>query len=603
MSIGQGTKLGPYEVQDFIGQGAMGVVYRAYHAQLERVGAIKVMQAITPDADTVARFRHEAQAIAKLRHANIVDVYDFGEYQGTPYMIVEYIPGGSLAGTMAHGALDQATALKYLRGIAAGLDYAHGHGVVHRDVKPANVLLTNEGTPVLADFGLAKLLQGSSLKSMTGVTTGTPAYMAPEQVTGHQVGPAADRYSLATIAYEMLTGVIPFDGEGLMELLYAQVHRLPPAASSRNAALAPAVDDVLLKGLAKDPAARWASAAEFIDALESALAAPPAKVAAKTMVMAPPVASTRRLTKRAAAAPAPLETAWFDPETVAVAYPSPPPPVAPVKRSHRRQVIALAAVLVLLLLMGVCAVVNSQAVTLAVDPGITVPGGVVKATATHVPANQAGEVQLWSVVNTYFFAADANGDMTLEMTVPSDIELGKHVVKICWAGTCHQQAPLRVVSGVAEVPSSTPVANNTPGASPTTSRSPGSTPRPGSSPTPRSTPTSGSTPRPTSFPTSTPKSTPTPTPTPSVTLISVSSALNTKLTFNNFYGGAASIYVCQDGNCYPFAGNPLSVSPGSSTVTFKTPVGIKPTSSLLHIGPARVMTGCCGNSAYVTVGI
>src|SRR5205823_1200189 len=148
VSIGQGTKLGPYEVQDFIGQGAMGVVYRAYHAQLERIGAIKVMQAISPDADTVARFRHEAQAIAKLRHPNIVDVYDFGEFQGTPYMIVEYIPGGSLAAMMAHGPLDQATALRYLHGIAAGLDYAHGHGVVHRDIKPANVLLTNEGTPV-----------------------------------------------------------------------------------------------------------------------------------------------------------------------------------------------------------------------------------------------------------------------------------------------------------------------------------------------------------------------------------------------------------------------------------------------------------------------
>src|SRR3989454_1484829 len=325
----------------------MGVVYRAYHAQLERTGAVKVMQAITPDPDTVARFRHEAQAIAKLRHPNIVDVYDFGEYQGTPYMIVEYIPGGSLAGTMAHGAPDQATALKYLRGIAAGLDYAHGHGVVHRDIKPANVLLTNEGTPVLADFGLAKLLQGSSLKSMTGVTTGPPAYMAPEQVTGHQVGPAADRYSLATIAYEMLTGVIPFDGEGLMELLYAQVHRLPPAASSRNAALATEADGVLMKGLAKDPAARWATATEFVDALESALTAPPAKVVAKTMVMAPPVTSTRRVTKRAAA-PAPVETVLIDPETVAVAYPSPPPPAAPVKRSHRRQLIALAAILVLL---------------------------------------------------------------------------------------------------------------------------------------------------------------------------------------------------------------------------------------------------------------
>ncbi|TMF69539.1 MAG: serine/threonine protein kinase, partial [Chloroflexi bacterium] len=396
MSIGQGTKLGPYEVQDFIGQGAMGVVYRAYHAQLERTGAIKVMQAITPDPDTVARFRHEAQAIAKLRHPNIVDVYDFGEYQGTPYMIVEYIPGGSLAGTMAHGAPDQATALKYLRGIAAGLDYAHGHGVVHRDIKPANVLLTNEGTPVLADFGLAKLLQGSSLKSMTGVTTGTPAYMAPEQVTGHQVGPAADRYSLATIAYEMLTGVIPFDGEGLMELLYAQVHRLPTPPSARVASLGTEVDAVLMKGLAKDPASRWASATEFVDALESALSAPPAEVLAKTMVMAPPVASTRRLTKRGAPPPPPAETVLFDPETVAVAYPSPPPPAAPARRSRRRQVIALAAVLILLLIMGVCAVITTQAITLNVNPNLTVPGGVVKVTATHLPANQAAEVELLS---------------------------------------------------------------------------------------------------------------------------------------------------------------------------------------------------------------
>src|SRR2546430_12474997 len=237
----------------------MGVVYRAYHSELERTGAVKVMQAITPDPDTVARFRHEAQAIARLRHPNIVDVYDFGEFQGTPYMIVEYIPGGSLAGRMAEGGLDRRTALRYLRGIAAGLDYAHSRGVVHRDVKPANVLLAADDSPVLADFGLAKLLQGSSLKSMTGVTTGTPAYMAPEQVTGHQVGPAADRYSLATIAYAMLAGVLPLDGEALVEALYAQVHREPPAPSSRQASLSAGVDAVMLRALAKDPAARWNS--------------------------------------------------------------------------------------------------------------------------------------------------------------------------------------------------------------------------------------------------------------------------------------------------------------------------------------------------------
>src|SRR2546421_10664222 len=254
----------------------MGLVYKAYHAALERTGAVKVMQAISPDVDTVARFRHEAQAIAKLRHPNSVDVYDFGEFQGTPYMIVEYVPGGSLAARMVQGNLDRPSALRYLRGIAAGLDYAHGHGVVHRDVKPANVLLTADDAPVLADFGLAKLLQGSSLKSMTGVTTGTPAYMAPEQVTGGKVGPASDRYSLATIAYEMLTAVIPFDGEALMELLYAQVHREPPAPSSRNPSLGPQVDEVIKRGLAKDPATRWDSATTFIDALAAALEGAPA---------------------------------------------------------------------------------------------------------------------------------------------------------------------------------------------------------------------------------------------------------------------------------------------------------------------------------------
>ena len=510
MAIATGTRLGQYEVQDFLGQGAMGVVYRAYHSELERTGAVKVMQAITPDPGTVARFRHEAQAIARLRHPNIVDVYDFGEFQGTPYMIVEYVPGGSLADRMSDGHLDQPTALRYLRGIAAGLDYAHGHGVVHRDVKPANVLLTADDSPVLADFGLAKLMQGSSLKSMTGVTTGTPAYMAPEQVTGGEVGPAADRYSLATIAYEMLTGVIPFDGEALMELLYAQVHRYPSAPSARRSALGPAVDAVVMRGLAKNPTDRWPSCGAFVEALAAALAAEPAPSIVPTMVMAPPIARTKPVTRTKPVG----RTAVMEPEapeTEAVAYPSPPAASAPrvgsasrarPKLTRRRVAVGVAALLILLLLLGVCAVV-AQATTLAVSPTRAARGETVRVTATHVPANQAGEVQLHSVVHTFPFQADSRGQVAIDMTVPEDAELGQHVVKICWDNTCHRDAMLRVVSGVAEVPPPG-AGGSSPGAGPSQSPSAGSTP----TSTPRTSPTPGSTPR--STPTS-PASSPTPT--------------------------------------------------------------------------------------------
>jgi protein kinase-like protein len=473
VAIGQGTRLGQYEVQDFIGQGAMGVVYRAYHAQLERTGAIKVMQAITPDPDTVARFRREAQAIAKLRHPNIVDVYDFGEHNGTPYMIVEYIPGGSLAGRMQHGPLDVATSLRYLRGIAAGLDYAHNHGVVHRDVKPANVLMTNEESPVLADFGLAKLLEGSSLKSMTGVTTGTPAYMAPEQVTGNKVGPPADRYSLATIAYEMLTGVIPFEGEPLMQLLYSQVHRMPPSASSRNPALSPEVDAVLNRGLAKDPAARWGSSTELVEALAGAVSAQPSKVLAETMVMASPMA-TQAIARTAVAPP---QRGFVEEETT-LAYPSPPPPAAVARRSHhrRRWIAGAAAAVVLVLLLGLCAVV-ANATTLDINPNRTVQGGRVTVTATHVPASQVGEIQLLSKLHTYLFWADANGNVSVEIAVPNDIELGNHTVRICWNNACHKQTQLRVVGSVVEA-SPTPIASPSPSpsAKPSPSRAPSPSP-------------------------------------------------------------------------------------------------------------------------------
>jgi serine/threonine-protein kinase len=557
----------------------MGLVYRAYHSQLERTGAVKVLQAIAPDRDTTARFRREAQAIAQLRHPNIVNVYDFGEYLGTPYMIVEYVPGGSLADRLSEGQLDPAQALKYLRGIAAGLDYAHGIGVIHRDVKPANVLLEKDDTPVLADFGLAKLMQGSSVKSMSGVTTGTPAYMAPEQVIGSKVGPAADRYSLATIAYEMFAGVIPFDGEGLMELLYAQVHRDPLPPSTHNRSLSPAVDAAILRGLAKDPAARWESCTAFVDAIAAGLAEQPEPAAARTIVMASRLASTVPLHRSVAAAAVaiPMLADAVNPSaTVAIPWPAPAKQAAE-PRSRRRVIAACAAAILLVLLtMGaIWYAARPPTPTLSLSPSTVTAGDSVVVTATHVPTNQSGSIQLLSVIHDFAFRADANGNVTSDIVIPRNIGAGAHTVRICWASTCHASATLRVVE-----PGVTPP--TTPGASPQPATTPGQTPAPtgGASPGPGTSPAPAPKPTPSAAPTPSPSPSPLPSPTPvaspSITLVSVSAVGNTTVTFLNFSAGTIAVCVWQGGSCH--SAN-ATVTPGTNT-TFKTPVGILPTGLL-----------------------
>jgi hypothetical protein len=612
VSIQPGTRLGQYEVQDLIGQGAMGVVYRAYHVQLERTGAVKVLQGIAPDGDSTARFRHEAQAIAQMRHPNIVNVFDFGEYEGTPYMIIEYVPGGSLASRMKQGSMDTGAALKYLRGMAAGLDYAHSLGIIHRDVKPANVLLERDESPVIADFGLVKLMQSTSLRSMTGVTTGTPAYMSPEQVTGGKIGPPADRYSLATIAYEMLTGSIPFDGEGLMEVLYAQVHREAPLPSTRNSSLSPQVDAVVMRGMAKDPAARWESCTAFVDALAAALAGKAEPAVARTVAMAPPVASTMPLATPVAAAVAvatpPRAAAVYAGATVAMPYPASAQPVA--KKKSRKGLFAAiaAAVLIVLLILGLI-VTAALTPTLSLSASTVRAGDTVVANATHLPANQNGEIQLLSTVHTFPFHANANGDARVPILVPRNIGAGDHTVKLCWGSSCRKSVTLHVIEPVAFVtpsPGSTP--STAPGASPTPGATPGHSPTPTGDtstshpPSPIPSPVPSPIPSPIPTPIPTPKPTPPPpppTPSPSVTIVSISSLGNTVVTFHYFYGGTATVSVCQGGTCHP-AGSVSAGSGGNVTVSFKTPVGIL---AAPLGGPAYVATNCCGQTGSTSVGL
>ena len=631
MPIGPGTKLGQYIVQDAIGEGAMGVVYRAYHPQLERTGAVKVLHGIGLDLDSAARFRREAQAIAQLRHPNVLNVFDFGEYEGTPYMIVEYVPGGSLAPRVKSGPVERTAAIAYLRGIAEALDYAHKHGIVHRDVKPANVLLGPDDNPILADFGLAKLMESSSIKSLTGVTTGTPAYMAPEQVSGSQVGPAADRYSLAVMAYEMLTGSLPFDEGGVLEVLYAQVHREPSAPSSVNHDLGPRVDSVILRGMAKDPTVRWSRCLDFVAALETAMKPATASAAEKTIAFAAPAAVDKTVAiappvpprKRAprAASTEVQGTTVFAGEDAVGALRGPDPAVPhPVitwrgvkvparegKGSRKRNYAFAAAAAVLVLLLGVCGYVVLLPPSLHLSRSIVAPGDSIVVSANHIPSGQTGQIELHSVIRSYGFRADAIGRVTREVAIPFDIDLGAHTVYICWANACRASAALQVVDSVALAPSDSPL----PGSSPSTGPSPSGSPRstPGSSPRSSPSPRSSTSPSPTRNPSPTPtppKPTPTPpkpTPTPSasVTVVSISATLSTKVTFHYFYGGSTTVSVCQNGKCY--AAGTVTVGAGANvSVSFKTPVGIAPTNSLLGVGQAYVVTGCCGATGSVTVG-
>ena len=432
MAIGPGTTLGAYEVGEPIGQGALGRVFRAYHSGLDRVAAVKVLSVLAPDPDALARFRREAQAIARMRHPNIVNVYDFGELEGTPYMIVEYVAGGSLNDRLKSGVrYSPAEALALLDGVGAGLDYAHGLQVVHRDVKPANVLLGHDGSPILADFGLAKLLQQSSVKTVSGVTTGTPAYMSPEQVMGAAVGPAADTYALTTMAYELLAGAIPFEGEGVLELLYAHVHREPPPASSRNPALGPEVDAALKKGLAKNPGQRWESSAALVGALREALRHPGGVPAAV------PMAVEATMVMPGAGAAAPAVAAGAAPASPA----APGPAVFPRPKRRRRWPRRLAGVLVLLLLVAVAlGILNrlraASGPHLALTPAAVRRGGSVHLAATGFAAGRAfvaiGQPGSGSSATVVASNVDTgSGGWSTDFTVPATLAPGRYEVRAC----------------------------------------------------------------------------------------------------------------------------------------------------------------------------
>lgn len=270
-----GQQIGPYLVRELIGRGGMGNVYRAFQPSVKREVALKIIQLTSsPESDEFRqRFEHEAETIASLEHPHILPVFDYGITQNVAYLAMRLVPGGTLEDLLDRGPIPLDLVGDLFGQFARALDYAHRRGVIHRDLKPSNVLIDAEYHAYLSDFGLAKMLHGTSHPSLTvpGLLVGTPAYMAPEQFQGARIDHHADIYSLGTILYYMLTRRPLFEGDSPLSLIYQHLEKTPTPPRSINPEIPPAVEAVVLRALAKDPRKRFHSAEQMALALDHAL--------------------------------------------------------------------------------------------------------------------------------------------------------------------------------------------------------------------------------------------------------------------------------------------------------------------------------------------
>jgi eukaryotic-like serine/threonine-protein kinase len=265
---------GRYEVEELVGTGGMSSVYRARDTVLGRHVALKILhEHFSTDDQYVERFRREARAIARLNHPNIVTVIDRGEFEGRQFIVFEHVSGENLKELVRReGPLPVQQALALTHQVARGLAFAHEHGIVHRDVKPQNVLLDEEGSPKVTDFGIARSLDPQDGLTQTGTLLGTSDYIAPEQASGHRVDERSDQYALGVLLYELLTGEVPYPAETFMAAAMRHMRDPVPSVRERRRDVPPEVDAIVARAMAKNPDERFPSVEAMAAAIEAALA-------------------------------------------------------------------------------------------------------------------------------------------------------------------------------------------------------------------------------------------------------------------------------------------------------------------------------------------
>jgi len=327
MKLEPGVRLGAYQILGELGRGGMATVYRAYQPTLEREVALKVLpDFLVEQPGFKARFHREAVAVARLQHPNILSVFDHGEQDGVTYIVSEYVEGGTLAARLG-APIQLDYCVRLLRPVADALDYAHSEGVVHRDVKPSNILLDRRGVPILSDFGLARVAESADSERLTqtGAMVGTPTYMAPEQCAGHEAGPPADIYALGVIAFEMITGRVPFNAPTPLGVIAAHQMTPPPSPRKLNPSLPESVVQPILTCLAKDPRQRQETATEFVEQLAIAVAASATQYPLTPPPMTPQPSAPSGMQPPMTPSPSYPAT----PTYVAPMTPAPPPAPAP----------------------------------------------------------------------------------------------------------------------------------------------------------------------------------------------------------------------------------------------------------------------------------